>query len=124
MAEVKASENTILMEDGSKFEYDIAIFNVGSKTKGTFDIPGILKPFTIATRPINDLLSKIVAKEQELKAAGTTPKLVVCGAGAAGVELAFGFKRRWNDFFGKEIDVTLVGTHGEVIGSDNKSFIK
>ena len=36
------------------------------------------------------------------------PDVVVCGAGAAGVELAFAFKARWSREFGKEIAVTLV----------------
>lgn len=36
------------------------------------------------------------------------PEVVVCGAGAAGVELAFAFKSRWTKEFGKEISVTLI----------------
>jgi NADH dehydrogenase FAD-containing subunit len=38
------------------------------------------------------LLSNLVAKENHLLAHNITPTVAVCGAGAAGVELAFGYK--------------------------------
>ena len=53
----------------------------------------------MTTRPINSLLPKIVNKEKSLKEQGIIPKVVICGAGAAGIELAFAFKKRWNFFF-------------------------
>jgi len=56
------------------------------------------------------LLPKITKKEQELKAAGIVPVVVVCGAGAAGTELSFAFKKRWGKFFGEEIKVILLGS--------------
>jgi NADH dehydrogenase len=62
----------------------------------------------LTTRPINDLLGKIEKKEQDLIKSGTTPELTVCGAGAAGIELTFGFKRRWNDLFKKDIKTRLL----------------
>ena len=62
----------------------------------------------MTTRPINSLLPKVAKKEQELLAAGIVPRVVVCGAGAAGTELAFAFKQRWSKFFQTEIQVTLV----------------
>jgi NADH dehydrogenase FAD-containing subunit len=33
---------------------------------------------------------------------------VVCGAGAAGVEMAFGFKKRWSELFKTDIKLTIV----------------
>jgi NADH dehydrogenase FAD-containing subunit len=36
------------------------------------------------------------------------PKVVVCGGGAAGVELSFAFKNRWSKAFGQDIDVTIL----------------
>ena len=58
---------------------------------------------SLTTRPINELLPKIQRKEQELLSSGIVPSVVVCGAGAAGVELAFAFKHRWQKVFGAEI---------------------
>ena len=67
--------------------------------------------------------------------ANIIPKVVVCkniftyhlikyvlgGAGAAGVELAFGFKSRWSAVFGKEIEVTLVSAEETVLSRDNEA---
>lgn len=92
------NENRLELSDGSSLEYDVLALNVGSKTRGTNQIPGVLNSLT--TRPINLLLPKIAEKETYLKDSGITPKVVICGAGAAGTELAFGFKRRWSDIFG------------------------
>ena len=58
-----------------------------------------MEEFGLTTRPINELLPKIQAKEKQLVDSGTTPSVVVCGAGCAGVELAFGFKNRWQKVF-------------------------
>lgn len=45
--------------------------------------------------------------------------MVVCGAGAAGVELAFAFKHRWAKVFGEEIAVSIVASGGSILtGAD------
>ena len=93
------AENRLELEDGSSVEYDVLALNVGSKTRGANNIPGVWE-HSLTTRPINHLLPKIAAKESALKEAGIIPRVVICGAGAAGTELAFGFKKRWSDVFG------------------------
>jgi NADH dehydrogenase FAD-containing subunit len=104
---VQGNENKLIFEDDTELEYDVLALNVGSKTRGSLTVPGVWDN-SLTTRPINDLLGKIQRKEDDLKARGIIPKVVVCGAGAAGVELAFAFKARWSSEFGQEIDVTLV----------------
>jgi len=79
-------------------EYDIAAVNVGSRTRGANDTTGVWD-HSLTTRPINDLLGKIQRKEKTLVESKTIPRIVVCGAGAAGVEMAFAFKKRWSDLF-------------------------
>jgi NADH dehydrogenase FAD-containing subunit len=59
---VVANENRIVVEDGSSIEYDLAIINVGSRTRGRDVIEGVWE-YSLSTRPINFLLSNIVAKE-------------------------------------------------------------
>lgn len=107
---VHANDNRIELEDGSIVDYDILALNIGSKTRGTFETTGVWE-HSLTTRPINHLIPKIAKKEQELLAAGVVPSVVVCGAGAAGTELAFAFKHRWSKVFGQEIDLTLVSAH-------------
>lgn len=60
-------------------------------------------------------MGKIERKEQELREKGITPKVVVCGAGCAGVELSFGFKNRWEAYFGTTIDTTLLSAHESIL---------
>jgi len=62
---IQGSEKRIFMEDGTSLEYDILAVNVGSKTRGAEGGDGVYQN-SLTTRPINDLLSKIERKEQQL----------------------------------------------------------
>ncbi len=104
---IVANENKIILSDNSVVDYDILALNLGSKTKGTtgkHTIEGVWE-YSLTTRPINDLLPKIIVKENKLKADGIIPDVVIVGGGAAGTELAFAFKARWTQFFGHDIKV-------------------
>jgi len=102
-----ANENCLEFFNGEKLYYDILCINVGSRTRDAWNIPGVDK-YTLSTRPINDLLGKIERKEESLIERKVLPKVIVCGAGCAGVELAFGFKARWEKLFKSEIEVSLI----------------
>ncbi len=54
-------------------------------------MPGV-NEYAIATRPISELVSKIERFELEHEKFDHVPHVIVVGAGAAGVELAFAFK--------------------------------
>lgn len=54
-------------------------------------VPGVSE-FAIPTRPISELVSKIERFEHEHERFDHVPHVVIVGAGAAGVELAFAFK--------------------------------
>ena len=95
---------------------------MGSKTKNTGQIKGVWEN-TLTTRPINDLIPKIRRKEQELKEKGIVPVVVICGAGAAGSELSFAFKKRWSQFFGQDIKVTLVASKDTPVHTENQHMI-
>ena len=107
LLKVHANENRLELDDGTQLEYDILALNVGSKTRGAENVTGVWE-HSLTTRPINELIPKIAKKEQELVAQDIVPTVVVCGAGAAGTELAFAFKARWGWLFNTEIEVTLV----------------
>jgi len=53
------NENRLLLKNGEYLEYDVLAINVGSKTKDTGNIKGVWE-HSLTTRPINDLLPKIV----------------------------------------------------------------
>lgn len=107
VTKVVANENKVILDDDSEVPYDILVLNVGSRTRGADGLKGVWD-YSLTTRPINELLSKIEKKEQDLLAKKIIPKVAVCGAGAAGTELSFAFKKRWSELFGQEIDVTLI----------------
>lgn len=121
MARIIGNENKLELEDGSTVDYDVLAVNVGSRTKNTYDIPGV-QEYSLTTRPINDLLGKIERREQELKDSNTTPKLVVCGAGCAGVELSFGFKNRWEEFFGTKVETTLLSSQSQILPGEKNAL--
>ena len=87
------------LDNGEKLSYDVLALNVGSKTKDTLGVKGVWE-HAMTTRPINDLIPKIVQKEKTMIDQNIVPKVIVCGAGAAGTELSFAFKARWSKLFG------------------------
>jgi NADH dehydrogenase FAD-containing subunit len=122
VAKIVGNENKLILEDGSELPYDVLAVNVGSRTRGANQTKGVWD-FSLTTRPINELLPKIGRKEEELKAKGIIPEVVVCGAGAAGVELAFAFKTRWSSFFGQEIKVTIASAEPNVLNYNHPTMI-
>lgn len=96
------------------------IVNVGSRTRGGYSIPGVYEN-SLSTRPINDCLGKIEKRENELLASNSFPSVVICGAGAAGTELAFGFKARWSKIFKEEIKVTVVSNSSTILQGSHSS---
>ena len=87
---IRARDNTIEFEDGTMLEYDVIALNVGSRTRGSHTVKGVWEN-SLTTRPINELIGKIHRKELEFVESKSIPQVMVCGAGAAGVELAFAF---------------------------------
>lgn len=118
--EIRGESKLIIFEDDSSLAYDILAVNVGSRTRGANDIPGV-NDYSLTTRPINDLLGKIQNKENSLIASKIVPRVAVCGAGAAGIELSFAFKRRWSDLFGQDIKVTLISSEDDILKNESPS---
>ena len=104
---IDGDSNKVYLNNGESVDYDVLAVNVGSRTLAADNVKGVWE-HSLTTRPINELLPKITAKEQDLKSKGIVPTVAVCGGGASGTELSFAFKRRWSEYFGKEIDLTLI----------------
>lgn len=81
--------------------YDLCSLNVGSTVAGR-ELPGVLD-HAVPTRPIRLLLDGL---EQRMQATGPEPEVVVVGAGAGGIELAFCVEQRLRDL-GRRPRVTL-----------------
>jgi NADH dehydrogenase FAD-containing subunit len=101
-------DRRLVLLDGDKQSvyYDYLSVNIGSVTRDTTVIPGVSE-FAVATRPISELVNKIERFEQEHEKFDHVPHVVIVGAGAAGVELAFAFNARFRERYG-DVAVTLV----------------
>lgn len=53
------------LDNGDKLAYDVLALNIGSKTKDTLGVKGVWEN-AMTTRPINDLIPKVVKKEQSM----------------------------------------------------------
>ena len=117
---VDADKKQIVFEDGGSMSYDVLALNVGSRTRGANEVKGVWE-HSLTTRPINDLLGKIEAKESQLIKDGVIPTIAVCGSGAAGIELSFAFKNRWSKLFGRDIKTQLLCSDSDIMRWESDS---
>ncbi|HEY8154297.1 MAG TPA: FAD-dependent oxidoreductase [Myxococcota bacterium] len=105
---VDAGGRRALTESGRELDFDLASFDVGSGVAG-WDLPGVAE-HALPVRPIQQLvagLERLVARAHA--ASGSEPfRLLVVGAGAGGVELAFCFEARLRAEARRAVQVTLL----------------
>jgi selenide,water dikinase len=102
------SENQrIELEDHEAVPYDIASFDIGSTVAG-LDLPGV-REHALPTRPIGLFVGRM---DDVLAAArrcdGGSFRVMVVGAGAGGVELAFTLLHRLRRDTSAEVQVTMI----------------
>lgn len=93
----------VLLEGRPPLRYDVLSFDVGSTVAG-LDIPGV-REHAIATRPIGRFVDRITAAMLDKP----SPRIVVVGGGAGGVEVAFTLQHRTKG------QLTLVDGRREVL---------
>jgi selenide,water dikinase len=93
--------------------WDVVSLDVGSTVRG-LDLPGV-REHALATRPIRLLVDRVEARVAEVvrRTAGTT-RVVVVGAGAAGVELACTLDARVRSL-GARAEITVVSDEAELL---------
>jgi selenide,water dikinase len=102
---VDTAERRVVLEGRPPLRYDTASFDVGS-TVGGLELPGVGE-HALPTRPIATLVARVDALVARLRAM-TRPRVIVVGAGAAGVELAFAIRARLLREGASESRVTIV----------------
>src|SRR3984893_17975768 len=95
----------VLLDGRPPIAYDTVSFDVGSTIAG-LEIPGA-REHAIPTRPIGEFVRRvdpilIAARER------STFRMIVVGAGAGGVEVAFALTARLRDEPGRRVDVLLL----------------
>jgi selenide,water dikinase len=102
---IDASDRRIGLEGRAAIAYDTASFDVGSQVAG-LALPGA-RAFALATRPIGRFVAEVDAMLAGVRAS-TGRHVVVCGAGAGGVELACALRARLALDGAQAATVTLV----------------
>ena len=102
---VDVAERRIVLEGRPPLRYDTASFDVGS-TVGGLELPGV-REHALPTRPIAVLVARVDELVARLRALAR-PRVIVVGAGAAGVELAFAIRARLLREGARESGVTLL----------------
>src|SRR4029453_13314043 len=99
------AERAILLDGRPPLRYDTAVFDVGSTVAG-LDTPGG-RAHAIPTRPIGKFVAMVDGLIARARERGRC-RLVVVGAGAGGVELAFTFQARLAREGVRDASVTLL----------------
>ncbi|KAL7537342.1 hypothetical protein ACHAXR_007752 [Thalassiosira sp. AJA248-18] len=103
--------------------FDVVSVDIGSTTRDFTVIPGAGE-YTISTRPISDLVSRIQEEEGALKekltinGASNGAEVVIVGGGAAGIELSLAMRARWNDLLDSKLSITLIDSSGVLLPSE------
>lgn len=109
-----AAQHKLLLRSGNEIQYDILAIDIGSRTKGTYSIPGV-KEYALKTRPLHEFYAQIEGTESRLLSTCTTPKVLVVGSGVAGIELSFCFYHRWSKIFNTPIEITILDSAEQIL---------
>jgi len=109
MQSINWDTRCIHCENQTDISFDYCCINIGSITRYS-ELPGV-RQHALLTRPISELLGKIISRDSVLNATKTTDdiirRVVVVGSGAAGLELAWALRARVLDM-GFTPELTLI----------------
>jgi selenide,water dikinase len=121
---VDAERRRAVTTSGRELAYDFASLDVGSDLVG-IDLPGV-REHALPVRPIQRLvagLDELIARARA--ASGPEPfRLLVVGAGAGGVELAFCFQARLRAETSRGAEVTMVDRAEEILPGAAASLVQ
>ncbi|MED5372376.1 MAG: selenide, water dikinase SelD [Myxococcota bacterium] len=99
-------------------DYDLCSVDIGSTVRG-LELPGVAE-HCVPTRPINRFVERL---EADLPGLGPAPQVVVVGAGAAGIELAFCMHARLVSA-GKTPRIQLLDKHTQLLAGKSERLRK
>ena len=119
--------NRLILESGEEITYDLLSINVGSRTLGSFSVPGVFEN-ALTTRPISAFLGKIEKKEKQLDLKNSHSnepiRIGIVGGGVSGLELGFSFNYRVKKLFGRNTDITIFDNQKTLLPSYHPSVVK
>jgi selenide,water dikinase len=122
-AGIDAENRKILFADRPPIPYDVASLDVGSTVAG-LDLPGV-RDHAFPTRPISTFVRKVDALVESAKGHGPGEpfRVVVVGAGAGGVELAFTLEQRLRSA-GCQPEITLLQAGPSILTGYPESLVR
>jgi selenide,water dikinase len=121
---IDAASQRVVTESGREIAYDFASLDVGSGVLGR-SLPGV-DVHALPVRPIERLIEGVgalLARARE-HSAGAPFRLIVVGAGAGGVELAFCFEARLRRETSRPLAVTLLDRGDAVLPGAAASLVR
>ena len=103
---IDTEASVVYVKGEASVAYDAASLDVGSTVAG-MDLPGV-REHAIPTRPIADLVERADAIVRRATRERSERRLIVVGAGAGGVELAFCFEARIRRETGRRCRILLL----------------
>ena len=105
---IEAAERRILLDDGPPIAYDVACFDIGSTVAG-LDMPGV-REHAVPTRPIGRFVDRVddLIGSARSRDDASPFRVIVVGAGAGGVELAFTIQHRIAADTGRVVEMQLI----------------
>ncbi|MEC7946816.1 MAG: FAD-dependent oxidoreductase, partial [Myxococcota bacterium] len=120
---INAARQEIHLEGRPPLRYDLCSLNVGATVAG-HALPGV-REHALSTRPIGHFVARVDAAMERLRhSTGDAPtRIVIVGAGAGGVELAFCLHTRLRSS-GRNLDICLVGSGPEPLPGRHPRVVK
>ncbi|MCP4201588.1 MAG: selenide, water dikinase SelD [bacterium] len=111
---IEAEEKRVVLQGRPPVPFELASINIGSTVAG-LSTPGV-REHAIPTRPITGFVSRLDSLFDEFRASNATEcvRIVVAGAGAGGVEVAFALDHRLREL-GRKVDVTVIESGPEIL---------
>ncbi len=121
---VDAGAATVHTDSGRAIAYDFASLDVGSSVAGQ-DTPGV-REHAVSVRPIQNLIARVgeLSREAARISRDRPFRLLVAGAGAGGVELAFCFEALLGRSATCRPEVIVADAAGEMLGGSPAALVR
>jgi selenide, water dikinase len=111
---------SVQIANGTTVPFDVLSINVGSTVAG-FDRPGV-RDHAVSTRPIGLFAKRIAETTQNPDR--FPERIVVCGGGAGGIEIAFTLFRRLHRLSGHAPALSIVHSGSEILEGSSKRLVR
>lgn len=123
VVQIDPRSSRLRLRSGRTLRYDTASLDLGCTVAG-YDTPGV-SDYALPVRPMQELIGRVDALvERAAQCSSNRPfRLLVVGAGAGGVELAFCFEARLRRCLAVAPEITIVDAGRDLLPGRSKSLV-